>query len=272
MNEAWAIKKRELGSENKETAKTAQTLANLYAVAINSENNSATAFAPMALPAGHPIMMAVRTAPTAERKDAEHKNVRELRVRLLHEDDTFLQQQVVPVMVQGLENSATEREREQVIQALGNLGPKAAKARSALKDRLHKALEAEGLRKDVIPVTADDNGVTDRERCTLVWALGQMGPEARDVVPVMIEALNSNSLMVRNTAANALVQLGPTAREPLSLYLKSETNDTAKAVTASRDVLKRLDEQHAMAKHEAGKSFRAPLGLAVGPAVNWLGD
>ncbi len=94
----------------------------------------------------------------------------------------------------------------------------------------------------------------------MLWALGRMGPEVRDAVPVLVEALNSDVPEVRRTADNALVNMGPAVRESLVQLVRNEPKekDDAKAV-AVENVLKRLDEQNLAAR-------RALLGIIVGPA------
>jgi HEAT repeat protein len=54
----------------------------------------------------------------------------------------------------------------------------------------------------------------DKEQCRrAAQALGQFGPAARDVVPLLIEALQSPSVEVRHFAVDALGRIGPEARE-----------------------------------------------------------
>ena len=185
--------------------------------------------------------------------EGDRKNVLELHDRLVRQDAVFLQRQVVPVMVQGLENATTEKEREEFVLAIGNLGPNAAPAAPILVARLQRAQATE----------------TIRERRMTLWALGQMGPEARDAVPVLVESLDSSSAAVSQTAADALVHIGPHARESLGRYLQPEANADAAEVrkrAAIQNVLKRLDE-HGLAKSEVARSGRNALGIVAGLAA-----
>src|SRR5262249_20536512 len=45
-----------------------------------------------------------------------------------------------------------------------------------------------------------------------VWAVGKVGPEARDAVPALIEAVKGNNGSTRREAARALRRIGPDAR------------------------------------------------------------
>ena len=58
------------------------------------------------------------------------------------------------MILQGLQNAATEKEREQFVRAVGNLGPQAAGAAPLLTTRLQKAQAMETLKKGVLPHVA----------------------------------------------------------------------------------------------------------------------
>jgi hypothetical protein len=264
LSQAFEIRVRELGSENKETARTALSLANIYAVAINSVANTSD-YGPAALPAppGRPVVIV--SAKEIGEHDGDRKYGKELHERLAKRDPLLMKQRVVPIMVQGLENSSSEKERVQLVVAIGNLGPNAADAAPALSAQLRKTSGHE-MKKTAEPVllSADAHGaMTEHERCVTLWAIGRMGPSAREAVPVLVESLQSTSPEVRRNAANALAQLMPSMRDTVSSYLKS---DTSKAV-AMKDILQRLslEEERVHVQGTDHKHNRDVFGIVVGP-------
>jgi HEAT repeats len=266
LTQAFEIRMRKLGSENKETARTALSIANIYAVAINSGTN-ASDYPPAPLPAspGRPLMM-VSSKEIGAEHDGDRKYGKDLHERLAQRDPALMKQRVVPIMVQGLENASSEKEREQLVLAIGNLGPNAADAAPALSAQLRKVsgYEMKKTGEPVLLSRPDANSVmTERERCVILWAIGRMGPSAREAVPALVESLQSTSPEVRRNAADALGQLVPNMRDSVASYVKS---DGAKAV-AIKEILQRLAiEEKRLSTHGAEhKPNRDVLGIVVGP-------
>jgi len=267
LSQALEIRISRLGSENKETARTALSIANIYAVAINSGTNTSD-YAPATLPAppGRPLMMASSKDVGAE-YDRDRKYGKDLHERLVQRDPIMMKQRVVRIMVRGLENSSSEKEREQLVLAIGNLGPNAADAAPALSAQLRKGngYEMKKTGEPIFPSMPDANSViTERERCVTLWAIGRMGPSAREAAPALVESLQSTSPEVRRNAADALGQLVPNMRDAVASYAKL---DGAKAV-AIKDILQRLalEEERLSTRGAEHKHNRDVLGIVVGPA------
>jgi HEAT repeat protein len=62
-------------------------------------------------------------------------------------------------------------------------------------------------------------------RISAADALGQIGPEAKEAVPALIAALKDQEQNVRNFAANTLGQIGPEAMPALIAALKDQEAD-----------------------------------------------
>jgi hypothetical protein len=140
-----------------------------------------------------------------------------LRDHLTSQSQVALKTTVVPVLTQALREATSAEERQRLAHALGQLGPAARDAVPVLVDCCRHAKDAS-------------------ERANLLLVLGEMGPAARPAVPVLVEALQNDSPTVRDYAARALVQLGPTARSCRTELVKQSADDPL-----VRDVLFRLD-------------------------------
>lgn len=140
-----------------------------------------------------------------------------LRDHLTSQSQAALKTSVVPVLTQALREATSAEERQRLAHALGQLGPAARDAVPVLIDCCRHAKDAS-------------------ERGKLLLVLGDMGPAARQAVPVLVEALHNDSPTVRDYAARALVQLGPTARYCRTELVKQSADDPL-----VRDVLFRLD-------------------------------
>ena len=140
-----------------------------------------------------------------------------LREHLSNQSQGALKTKVVPVLTQALREATSAEERQRLAHALGQLGPAARDAVPVLLDCCRHAKDAS-------------------ERAKLLLVLGDMGPAARQAVPVLVEALQNDSPTVRDCAASALVQLGPTARQYRTDLVKQSADDPL-----VRDVLFRLD-------------------------------
>jgi len=94
----------------------------------------------------------------------------------------------LPVLIEGVEAKGDWGLRMKYIQAIGNLGPKAAKAVPALI----KAME-------------DKN---HRIRQHTAWTLSKIGPAAKAAIPILKKALNDENNSVRYNAKVALEKIG----------------------------------------------------------------
>src|SRR5260370_28166803 len=52
-------------------------------------------------------------------------------------------------------------------------------------------------------------------RCTAARALGQMGPQARDALPALLQALQDRDPLVRDAVAEAIGCVGPDSQDPV---------------------------------------------------------
>jgi HEAT repeat protein len=67
-----------------------------------------------------------------------------------------------------------------------------------------------------------------------------MGPDAKDAIPALIEALKDNDVQVRRTVARALGKIGPAAKSAVPA-LQKVTNDADRQVRdAATLALKRI--------------------------------
>lgn len=137
---------------------------------------------------------------------------------LIRQRPTELKQTVVPVLVEAWKVSSTPQERIRLAQALGRLGPAARPAVPVLTARLQ---------------TTSDKA----EQQAILRALGQMGPAARPALPVLLSSLRSTCPEARRSAAEALVHLGPAARDTVLAY-KGKTGRAPNAL--ARDVFRRI--------------------------------
>src|SRR5579859_5871605 len=114
----------------------------------------------------------------------------------------------------------SDRVRIQVSLALFKIGPEAAEAVDALAEALtdsHPQVRVNAALALIDAMTQVENSKKVRPinisvRCQAARALGKIGPEARDAVPVLADALLDQDPHVRQNAAFALGQIGHDAR------------------------------------------------------------
>jgi hypothetical protein len=149
LTQAYEIRKKEMGAQDRETAKTAVSLANVYALAINLDGSEphAKVAAALAPPPRLHVLLSSHTGPDPRFEEAR-KTAAELHDRL--RKDEALKQQVVAVMVQGLENASTVRQREQFLRAITKLGPDTAN--TVLLQDVLKRQDAVKVRRDLLGI------------------------------------------------------------------------------------------------------------------------
>jgi len=105
-----------------------------------------------------------------------------------------VRQTVVPVLAQAFQQACSAEERIALARALGELGPAAWETVPQLTHALR--------------TTSDP-----AEKQAIVLALGQMGPAARPAIPTLRDCLASREAATRQSAQQALLHLGPVARD-----------------------------------------------------------
>jgi len=164
----------------------------------------------------------------------------------------------VPELVAALESADAET-KEVILNALANIGEPAKTALPAAKQLLTH--EDEGVRYAAVFLLGE-LGTAGKEakaelhqqlasedpffRTCCAWALVQVDPSgdqvAKDVLPLLIEALKHQRAFVRAEAAKALGLLGEKARiavPALKTLLNSETDQTVRS--AATEALKRIE-------------------------------
>jgi HEAT repeat protein len=151
----------------------------------------------------------------------------------------------VPALTAALEDPAL---RSQAVVALGKMGPAARPAAPALvgllrapssSDRVSAAIALGTIGADsaTVPAVALALGMALKDESTTLrqqaaQALGQLGPSARAAVPHLVEALQGDNPFVCGYAAHALGEMGKAAQAALPALrekLKDEDPDTRKA-------------------------------------------
>jgi HEAT repeat protein len=88
-------------------------------------------------------------------------------------------------------------------------------------------------------------------------ALDQIGPDAKDAVPALVEGLKDENINVRRYAAGALGQIGSNAKEAVSALVQ--------ALKDNNDVVRRYEETWLHPKKEDGPSrLRRSIVEALG--------
>ena len=111
-------------------------------------------------------------------------------------------------------------EKFAAIKAIGEIGPKAAPAIPVLVETIRETRNADkkmllacnyallGMGKEIVPymisLLKDDDWEMRRGGA---WMLGRLGPDARDAVPALTEALNDTNAAVRMKAAEAIKKI-----------------------------------------------------------------
>ena len=111
--------------------------------------------------------------------------------------------------------------------------------------------------KEVVPALIqalkDDFG----PRSAAATALGEIGPDAKDAVPALVEALKDENINVRRYAAGALGQIGSNAKEAVSALVQ--------ALKDNNDGVRRYEETWLHPKKEDGPSrLRRSIVEALG--------
>ncbi|MFQ5811721.1 MAG: HEAT repeat domain-containing protein [Anaerolineae bacterium] len=139
--------------------------------------------------------------------------------------------EAIPILVEALKDNE-RRVREAVAQALVKIGPDTVLPLiEALQDRnwgvRHNAAWVLGKigpdARDAVPALIEalqDENEDVRQRSA--WALGEMGPDAKDAVPALIEALGDVKAPVRAAAVTVIENLGPEAVPALIEALQDE--------------------------------------------------
>ena len=97
--------------------------------------------------------------------------------------------------------------------------------------------------------TAESSRMKDESwgtRCSVAEALGLIGPDAKDAVPALVEALKDENINVRRYAAGALGQIGSNAKEAVSALVQ--------ALKDNNDGVRRYEETWLHPKKEDGPS------------------
>jgi hypothetical protein len=193
---AHDLRRKSLGDDDAETIKTSQKLAKVYQLALNTTPPAEAHFLhSTANTLVNPPSPPVLPMGLMPKRDRGYDKACALRERITKQNPAEVKQSVVPALVNGFRSAKTAGDRQLFARALGILGPAAGDAVGDLKNAL----------------AAKDT--TNDERVVVVWALGRIGPAARPAVPSLLDALQGNSPEVQHAAREALVQLGPYARQ-----------------------------------------------------------
>jgi HEAT repeat protein len=124
-------------------------------------------------------------------------------------------EETVPVLVETLKQKSL---RPRVIEVLGRIGPEAKDAVPALIE----ALREEGPTADIeerieISPGFGKAAVHESVRLRAVIALGQIGPEARDALPALIDAYGDENEVFRHHVAGAIRAIDPETAKKLGL-------------------------------------------------------
>jgi hypothetical protein len=217
------IRLRVLGPDAPATVEARRNLGQVYLVALNTPTPADAPSPPQAF---------------AEKRIDAPSGSLAFRERVVRRPGWRVRQTVTPALVQKLRDATTPEDRVQTCRALADLGPAAAEAVPALKECLRQAQ-------------------TPEERQAVVGALGEIGETNAEAVVVLVDALQDPSLACRRTAADALVRLGPLAREEVSKAADKAEPEKELA----QDVLRRI-------RSEEGRfGVRDPAGLLSPLAV-----
>ena len=133
--------------------------------------------------------------------------------------------------------------RENAAKALGSIGPEAKTAIPALEkvlkdpemaNRIAAGIALWKIGRSKAGLTSlmnDARNWSDTGSNFAVMALGEIGPEAGDAVPALIEAFNTDSIYGKATVAQALAKIGPQAKAaiPRLLEIYNDIHNTERA-------------------------------------------
>lgn len=240
-----------LGPDAPPTVETRQRLGDVYQVALNTPDPPHWPLAKvMAVPGVPNTVGADHNPQDAPRKDVAKKEgepssgAYRLRERIVRQTTAEVRKSVVPVLVQNLRRAETSQEREQLGNALAELGPAARDAVPVLEACLAKAK-------------------TPEERAVVLRALGEMGPSSEaNAAPVLVTALKSPSPVERRAAEEALLQYGGAARDALAQAQDAEGPPSDRAEWQSLKS-RLLGAEGRVGVCDAG-DLLSPLGLKEG--------
>jgi hypothetical protein len=160
-------------------------------------------------------------APRYKKRPAPQARALALREQITALPPAELRKNIVPVLLQRLKEASRAEERVALVRALGELGPAA---------------------RDAVPTLTGlaQRRASPAERRAVLLALGRMGPAARPAAPVLLASLESKSAEERKCAADALVNLGATARTEVVRELEGNAGAKGRGGAVARAVLDRL--------------------------------
>ena len=125
-------------------------------------------------------------------------------------------EETVPALVEMLEQQSL---RPSVIEVLGRIGPRAKDAVPALVAALKEGPPVD-IKKHTEISPGFGKGVVHKSvRMRAVIALGQIGPEAKDALPALIEAYRDENESFRQHVAAAITAIDPATAKKLRLQL-----------------------------------------------------
>jgi len=162
----------------------------------------------------------------------------------------------IPVLVEML-NGNNRFMREYAAKALGSIGPEAKTAIPALEKMLKepelanriaagKALWQIGRSKvGLTSLMNDARNWSDMRTSSAVMALGEIGPDAGEAVPALIEAFNTDTIYGKALVAQTLAKMGPQAKAaiPRLLEIYNDIHNTVRASFAKS--IKAIDPEAA---------------------------
>src|SRR5437016_6299536 len=78
-------------------------------------------------------------------------------------------------------------------------------------------------------------------RCTAARALGQMGPQAREALPALLQALQDREPLVRDAAADAIGCIGPDTPDAMLALMQALTDTNSFVQATAAKALKKID-------------------------------
>jgi HEAT repeat protein len=78
-------------------------------------------------------------------------------------------------------------------------------------------------------------------RCTAARALGQMGAQAREALPALLQALQDREPLVRDAAADAIGCIGPDAPDATLALMQALTDTNSFVQATAAKALKKID-------------------------------
>jgi hypothetical protein len=230
LNQARTLCARTLGPQAPETVRSRNTLAGVYEIALNT-----------ASPAADARRAAEAPAPAVPSADAPRRGY----TAPLHSASSYGPPMPSP-RVSGVSTPQLMRQKllaqqkyEQARLAHALPAPQAA---VVLRERLTSQSQSE-LRNSVVPVLTQALRETAdaAERQRLTWALGQLGPAAREAVPTLIHCYRqATDVSERSAVLLALGQIGPPARQAVPVLLESLRSDSARVRACACQALVQL--------------------------------